>query len=53
MSEALEEGEELVVGLIATGLSIERSNGVENPLLQLEVGIEIDDALDIAEKIEV
>jgi hypothetical protein len=30
LSQALEEREELVVGSIATGLSIERRNGVEN-----------------------
>jgi hypothetical protein len=42
LSETLEEGEELVVASIATGLSIERRNGVENPLLQLKVGIQID-----------
>jgi hypothetical protein len=40
--QTFEEGEELVVGSIATGLSVERSNRVENPLLQLEVGIQID-----------
>src|SRR5215831_11312989 len=40
--QAFEEGEELVVGSIATGLSVERSNRVENPLLQLKVGIQID-----------
>ena len=41
-SQAFEEGEELVVGSIATGLSIERSNRVEKPLLQLKVSIQID-----------
>ena len=40
--QAFEEGEELVVGSITTGLSVERSNRVENPLLQLKVGIQID-----------
>ena len=41
-SQPFEEGEELVVGSIATGLSVERSNRVEKPLLQLKVGIQID-----------
>jgi hypothetical protein len=41
LSQALEESEELVVGSIPTGLSIERCNCIENPLLQLKVGIQI------------
>ena len=39
--QALEESEELVVGSIPPGLSIERCNRIENPLLQLKVGIQI------------
>ena len=41
LSQALEESEELVVGSIPTGLSIERCNCIENPLLKLKVGIQI------------
>ena len=42
MSQVSEEGEELVVGSIPPGLSVERCDRVENPLLQLKVGIQID-----------
>ena len=41
LSQALEESEELVVGSIPTGLSIERCNCIVNPLLKLKVGIQI------------
>jgi hypothetical protein len=39
--QAIEEGEELVVGSIATGLSVGRNDRVEKPLFQLKVGIQI------------
>jgi hypothetical protein len=42
LSQAFEEGGELVVRSIAAGLSVERSNRVEKPLFQLKVGIQID-----------
>jgi hypothetical protein len=37
LSQTFEEGEELVVGSITTGLSVERINRVEKPLLRLTV----------------
>jgi len=40
-SEALEEGK-LVVGSIPPGLSVERRDRIENPLLQFQVGVQID-----------
>ena len=42
LSQASEEGEKLVVGSIPPGLSVEGFDQVENPLLQLKVGIQID-----------
>jgi hypothetical protein len=40
-SQALEEGEKLVIGAISSGLSVEGCDPVENPLLQLEVGVQV------------
>ena len=40
-SQVLEEGEELVIAAISSWLSVEGYDPVENPLLQLEVGIEV------------
>ena len=37
-----EKGEELVVRSIPPGLSVEGCDQVENPLVQLKVGIQID-----------
>jgi hypothetical protein len=42
LSQASEEGEQLVVGPIPSRRSVERCDFVENPLLQLKIGIQID-----------
>jgi len=39
LSQTLKEREELVVRSISSGLSVKRGDLVEDPLLQLEVGI--------------
>jgi hypothetical protein len=41
-SQVLEEGEKLVIRPISPGLSIEGYDPVENPLLQLEIGVQVD-----------
>jgi len=41
LSEAIEKREKLVVGSIASGLSVGRYDGVENPLLQLKVRVQV------------
>jgi hypothetical protein len=38
----IEEGEKLVIGSISSGSSVEGCNTVENSLLQLEVGVQVD-----------
>jgi hypothetical protein len=40
-SQVLEEGEKRVIGPISPGLSVERRDPVENSLLQLEVGVQV------------
>ena len=46
-SQVLEEGEKLVMRTISPRLAVERCDPVENPLLQLEVGVQVDvDRLD-------
>ena len=42
LSQASEEGEQVVVGSIPPRRSVERCDFVENPLLQLKIGIQID-----------
>jgi hypothetical protein len=39
LSQASEEGEELVVGPISPRFSVERCDCVKNPLLQLKIGM--------------
>jgi hypothetical protein len=39
LSQAFEKGEQLVLGSISPGFSVERGDGVENLLLEIEVSI--------------
>jgi hypothetical protein len=41
-SQVLEEGEKLVIRPISPRLAVERCDPVENPLLQLKVGVQVD-----------
>jgi hypothetical protein len=41
LSEAIEKREKLVVGSIASGFPFGRDHGIENPLLQLKVRVQV------------
>ena len=40
--QSFEEGEELVRGLVASGLDVRRGDAVERFFFQLEVGVDVD-----------